>query len=94
MIAIAVQTIISMILSFAVGLGTAWIMRSGREQRSFEEFFASWRSRHDQLERDYDDRLAQISRLPKDLDIANERLATPLERPVPETATAGKSGDR
>ena len=43
MIAIALQITLSLMLSFAVGFVTAWIMRGGREQRGFEEFFASWR---------------------------------------------------
>ena len=56
-------------------------MRGGREQRGFEEFFASWRSRYHQLERDRDDRLNQGNRLQKDLDAANERLTTQGNRP-------------
>ena len=91
MIAIAVQTTISLMLSFAVGFITAWIMRGGREQRGFEEFFASWRGRYDQLERDLDDRLNQVSRLQKDLDAANERLATQRNRPELETAATETS---
>ena len=94
MIAIALQTTISLMLSFAVGFVTAWIMRGGREQRGFEEFFASWRSRYDQLERDRDDRLAQVSRLQKELDAANERLATQRNRPELETAATETSRDR
>ena len=94
MIAIAVQTTISLMLSFAVGFITAWIMRGGREQRGFEEFFASWRGRYDQLERDRDDRLNQVSRLQKDLDAANERLATQRHRPELETAATETSRDR
>ena len=70
---------------------TAWIMRGGREQRDFEEFFASWRSRYDQLERDRDDRLNQGNRLQKDLDAANERLATQGNRPELETAATETS---
>ncbi len=94
MIAIALQTTISLILSFAVGFVTAWIMRGGREQRGFEEFFASWRSRYDQLERDRDDRLAQVSRLQKELDAANERFAISRNPPERETATTETSPDR
>lgn len=94
MIAIALQTTISLMLSFAVGFVTAWIMRGGREQRGFEEFFASWRSRYDQLEQDRDDRLAQVSRLQKDLDAPNERLATQRNRPELETAATETSRDR
>ena len=73
---------------------TAWIMRGGREQRGFEEFFASWRSRYDQLERDRDDRLAQVSRLQKELDAANERFAISRNPPERETATTETSPDR
>lgn len=91
MIAIALQTTISLMLSFAVGFVTAWIMRGGREQRGFEEFFASWRSRYHQLERDRDDRLNQGNRLQKDLDAANERLATQRNRPELETAATETS---
>ena len=94
MIAIALQTTISLMLSFAAGFVTAWIMRGGREQRGFEEFFASWRSRYDQLEQDRDDRLAQVSRLQKDLDAPNERLATQRNRPELETAATETSRDR
>ena len=94
MIAIALQTTISLMLSFAVGFVTAWIMRGGREQRGFEEFFATWRSRYDQLEQDRDDRLAQVSRLQKDLDAPNERLATQRNRPELETAATETSRDR
>ena len=94
MIAIAVQTTISLMLSFAVGFVTAWIMRGGREQRGFEEFFATWRSRYDQLEQDRDDRLAQVSRLQKELDIANQRFAISRDMPELETATTATSPDR
>ena len=94
MIAIALPITISLMLSFAVGFVTAWIMRGGREQRGFEEFFASWRSRYDQLERDRDDRLNQGNRLRKDLDAANERLATQRNRAELETAATVTSRDR
>ena len=91
MIAIALPITISLMLSFAVGFVTAWIMRGGREQRGFEEFFASWRGRYHQLERDRDDRLNQGNRLQKDLDAANERLATQRNRPELETAATETS---
>ena len=94
MIAIALQTTISLMLSFAVGFVTAWIMRGGREQRDFEEFFASWRSRYDQLERRRDDRLNQGNHLQKDLGAANERLLTQRNRPELETAATETSRDR
>jgi predicted esterase len=94
MIAIALQTVISLTLSFAVGFVTAWIMRGGREQRGFEEFFATWRSRYDQLEQDRDDRLAQVSRLQKDLDAATERYSISRIRPERETETTETSPDR
>lgn len=74
MIAIAVQTAISMFLCFAIGFVTAWIIRGRREQRGFEEFFATWRSRYNQLERDCDGYLARINALQKDLIGVNQRL--------------------
>mgnify|MGYP003468274310 CR=1 FL=1 len=67
MIAIAVQTAISMMLCFAVGFVTAWIIRGGRERRGFEQFFSNWRSRYDQLERDYDGLLARNGALQREL---------------------------
>lgn len=94
MVAIALQTTISLMLSFAVGFVTARIMRGGREQRGFEKFFASWRNRYDQLERDRDDRLKQGNRPQKDLDAANERLATQRNRLELETAATETSRDR
>ncbi len=72
MIAIAVQTIISLALCFAIGFLTAWIVRGGREGRKFQEFFESWRSRYDRLELDCDEHRMRIASLQKELSIANE----------------------
>jgi hypothetical protein len=81
MIAIALQTVITMSLCFAIGFITAWVIRGGREQRGFEHFFANWRSRYDKLERDCDEYLARINGLQKDLRAANEQLTAPRETP-------------
>jgi hypothetical protein len=80
MIAIALQTAISMILCFAVGFVTAWIVRGGRERRSFERFFSDWRSRYDQLERDYDGLLARNGALQREL--TAEREKTRVYNPI------------
>jgi hypothetical protein len=74
MIAIAVQTIVSMILCFAIGFVTAWIIRGAREQREFQEFFTSWRSRYDLLERDFDGYMSRVTALQKELNAANARV--------------------
>ena len=69
MIAIAVQTIISLMLCFAIGFVTAWIIRGGREERRFQTFFEGWRSRYDRLEQDCDAHLSRINSLQKELSI-------------------------
>jgi hypothetical protein len=75
MIGIALQTALSLLLCFAIGFVTAWIIRGGREQRGFETFFNTWRSRYDQLERNCDGYLARISALQKELAIVKEHSA-------------------
>jgi uncharacterized membrane-anchored protein YhcB (DUF1043 family) len=67
LIAIVIQTALSLVLAFAVGFVTAWIVRGGREERKFQLFFEGWHSRYDQLERDCDVHLARISALQKEL---------------------------
>ncbi len=67
MIAIVIQTALSLLLTFVVGFVTAWIIRGGREERKFQLFFEGWHSRYDQLERDCDVHLARISVLQKEL---------------------------
>jgi hypothetical protein len=75
MIAIALQTAISMILCFAVGFVTAWIVRGGRERRSFEQFFSDWRNRYDQLERDYDGLLGRNAAMQRELSAEREKTS-------------------
>lgn len=67
MIAIVIQTALSLILAFVVGFFTAWIVRGGREERKFQLFFEGWHGPYDQLERDCDVHLARISALQKEL---------------------------
>jgi uncharacterized membrane-anchored protein YhcB (DUF1043 family) len=75
LIAIAIQTALSLILTFAVGFVTAWIVRGGREERKFQSFFEGWHSRYDQLERDCDVHLARISALQKELSNSRGKLS-------------------
>ena len=74
MIAIAVQTMLSLLLCFAIGFATAWAIRGGREERKFQAFFDKWRSRYDQLERDCDVHLEKISALQNELNVARGPL--------------------
>ena len=74
MIAIVIQTALSLILAFAVGFVTAWIVRGGREERKFQLFFEGWHRRYDQLERDCDVHLARISALQKELSHSKAKL--------------------
>jgi hypothetical protein len=67
LIALAIQTTLSLVLAFAVGFFTAWIVRGGREERKFQAFFEGWHSRYGQLERDCDTHLARINALQKEL---------------------------
>lgn len=67
MIAIVIQTALSLILAFVVGFVTAWTVRGGREERKFQLFFEGWHRRYDQLERDCDAHRARISMLQKEL---------------------------
>jgi hypothetical protein len=68
LIAIVIQTALSLALCFIVGFATAWIIRGGREERKFQVFFDNWRGRYDRLELDCDVHLQRISVLQKELD--------------------------
>ncbi len=68
MIAIIIQTALSLALCFVVGFATAWIIRGGREERKFQVFFENWRGRYDRLELDCDAHLQRIAALQKDLE--------------------------
>lgn len=68
MIAIAIQTTLSLALCFGIGFVTAWMIRGGREERKFQEFFEKWRGRYDQLERDCDVHLLRIAQLQKEIE--------------------------
>ena len=74
MIAIVVQTALSLVVCFTIGFVTAWIVRGGREERKFQSFFESWRSRYDQLERECDLHRARINALQQDLHRAQGKL--------------------
>ncbi|MEO6024165.1 MAG: hypothetical protein ABIP64_13840 [Burkholderiales bacterium] len=67
MMAIALQTILCMLLAFIVGAITAWVIRGIRDQNEFEKFFGTWRARYDLLERDCDEHMARASALQKQL---------------------------
>lgn len=87
MIAIAVQTIISLVLCFAIGFLTAWIVRGGREGRKFQQFFESWRSGYDRLELDCDTHRMRIASLQKELSIAKEsRIGSPIATTADDSA--------
>jgi hypothetical protein len=68
LIAIIIQTALSLALCFIIGFATAWIIRGGREERKFQVFFENWRGRYDRLELDCDVHLQRIATLQKDLE--------------------------
>lgn len=73
MLAIAIQTALSLILCFAIGFATAWLVCSRREEEKFQSFFANWRARYDELERDCDRYMSRISELQRDVGEPGEK---------------------
>jgi hypothetical protein len=82
LIAIVVQTTLSLALCFVVGFATAWIIRGGREERKFQVFFDGWRGRYDKLERDCDVHLQRIATLQRDIDLLRSSNAPSAALPV------------
>ena len=83
MMAIALQTMLCMLLAFIVGAATAWVIRGIRDQQEFEKFFGTWRARYDLLERDCDEHMARANALQKQL-----AAATPTRQLQSDTSTA------